>query len=199
MRGIAVWLASMEKSAEDLYRKAADSFQDDKDFSEFLLHMAEEEAAHFHLLQQAVSYFTHEESSKSPIILDKVTKEKIGKQFADAVTTIESDDVCKDSCISEIIDLELSELNNVFQYVLNFLSQKNPDFASSAVKIDEHTAHIQSFIENDPSLTKYLDRFTTFPKIGETKILIVDDESFVVEFLKIYSKILVTLILLLTA
>ena len=44
MRGIAEWLSPMEKSAENLYRKAADRFQDDKDFSEFLLFMAEEEA-----------------------------------------------------------------------------------------------------------------------------------------------------------
>ena len=36
MRGIAEWLASMEKSAEELYRKAAHNFKDDKDFSEFL-------------------------------------------------------------------------------------------------------------------------------------------------------------------
>lgn len=188
MRGIAEWLSPMEKSAENLYRKAADRFQDDKDFSEFLLFMAEEEADHFRLMQKATDYFAQEESSKSPIILDQITNEKIEKQFADAVVTIESSDVCKDKCISEIINLELSELNNIFQYVLNYLSHKQPEFANASFEVAAHTAHIKSFIENDPSLTKYLDRFATFPKIGETKILIVDDEPFIVEFLKNFLK-----------
>lgn len=184
MRGIAEWLASMEKSAEELYRKAANNFKDDKEFSEFLILMAEEEAEHFRLLQSASKHLTQVEPLKSPIILDQITKEKIGKQFADAYSIIESDAVCKDSCISEIIDLELSEINNVFQYVLNCLSEKLPEFTNAADKVADHTALVKSFIENDSSLTKYLNRFTSFPKIGETKILIVDDETFVVEFLK---------------
>lgn len=188
MRGIAEWLSPMEKSAENFYRKAADSFQDDNDFAEFLMVMADEEAEHFRLLQQAIDYFTREESSKSPITLDRITKEKIEKQFADTVVTIGSYDVCKDKCISEIIDLELSELNNIFQYVLNYLSPKQPEFAAAADEVTAHTAHIQSFIENDPSLTKYRERFTAFPKNGETKILIVDDEPFIVEFLKNFLK-----------
>jgi CheY-like chemotaxis protein len=184
MRGIAELLSPMEQEAENFYRKATDSFQDDKEFSEFLLLMAEEEASHFLLLQHAINYFTQEESSKSPIILDPITKEKIEKQFADATATIEANGVCKDKCISEIINLELSELNNIFQYVLNYLAPKQPEFADAAAEVAAHTAHVQSFIENDPSLAKYRERFKAFPKIGETKILIVDDEPFIVEFLK---------------
>lgn len=184
MRGVAEWLSSMEQSAEDLYREAAIKFEADKAFHNFLLLMADEEAVHFNLLQKAVDYFSIEENVKSPIIIDDITKEKIGKQFINAAITLESDDLCKDSCIAEIIDLELSELNNIFQYVFNYLAPIHQDFADVTDKMNIHTGHIQSLVENDPYLTKYLERFSAFPEIGKTKILIVDDESFIVKFLK---------------
>ncbi len=184
MKGIAEWLSSMEQTAEDLYREAAIKFEGDKDFHKFLLMMADEEAVHFNLLQKAVNYFSTAKNVTSPIIIDDITKEKINKQFANAATSLESHDICRDSCIAEIIDLELSELNNIFQYIFNYLASKHPDFADVGAKMNNHTAHIQSLVESDPSLAKYIDKFNVFPEIGKIKILIVDDESFIVKFLK---------------
>ena len=53
MQRIIDWQLDIEQLAHDTYRKAADTFSENKEFSSFLSSLAEDENLHFQLLEQA--------------------------------------------------------------------------------------------------------------------------------------------------
>ena len=51
MKEIVDWLLSMEKLAGDLYRRTANKYSEDQEFSTFLSSLAEDEDIHFQLIK----------------------------------------------------------------------------------------------------------------------------------------------------
>jgi len=76
MKEIVDWLVSIERMTRDIYRKAAELFKADKDFHRFLIHLAEDEDAHYQLMKRGKEYLRGHEIPPSAVGLDPQTKKK---------------------------------------------------------------------------------------------------------------------------
>ncbi|GAX60373.1 histidine kinase [Candidatus Scalindua japonica] len=184
MKEIIKWLRGIEHLAGEMYHQAASIYSDDDVFKKFLEHNAEDEAWHYHVMGSAALFLDSEPDFTVAISIDKETNEKIINQISTIKNGLEQNTLSKDELINKIVELELSEWNDVFLYAVNFLKDKTSEFKYPAARIQAHIKEIEHFLRTVERKSDALQKIKELPPIWIENILIVDDEELITDLIK---------------
>lgn len=184
MKEIIKWLREIEHLANNVYSQAALIYANDENFKSFLEHTAEEEAWHYHVMGSAAEYLSAEPDVIPVISVDDKTNHKIIKYFLDINKGSKEGTFSKAELIEKIVEVELSEWNDIFLYVVNFLKDRTGEFKYPAVRIQTHIKEIEHYLETVQGRTQALQKIKELPPVWTENILIVDDEEMITGLIK---------------
>jgi CheY-like chemotaxis protein len=182
MKKLTEWLIHIERLAGNLYNGAAQKFKDDKKLSDFLKQLAEEEAWHSLIMGNAAAYFANKDV-RAAFALDAVTREKIEAPFLDCGQRLQAGALGQEHLVHCVVAAEFSEWNDIFVYVVNSLKEAGQEFAYTAAQMQAHKRFIEKTIESLPNGEVYLKTIRHLSPVWRPRILIVEDDSGVREFL----------------
>lgn len=175
MKDIINWLIGFEERSCRIYEGACSEFQGDSALSELLFHLKQDERGHAEILKKALR-ISEGESGESLVSLDESVKEAIEAKFLECEKKAGGGGLSIDGLLDLIIDLEYSEGNEYFSYVINFFREEHPDFAYFTPAIRLHKNRIEKFLETDPRYGIHLRKIRSLPRLLDEKILVVDDD-----------------------
>jgi len=184
MKEIINWLKNIEIRAHEIYAKAALTFNDDKELAQLLNNISEEEAWHYHIMTSAEKYINNTKQISPAIKIDDQLNNKVISKFDYINEGLDKQSISKYELIEKIVDVELSEWNDIFLYVVKSLTEEAKIFKYSASRIQSHIKSIEYFLENDINYKEILKTIQTIPSIWTENILIVDDEKIICDLLK---------------
>ncbi len=185
MKTLIKWVREVEKMAKETYLQAALVFADDPQFRSFFENIAKEEAWHYQVVGNAEEYFSSKQAPIPAISIDKETRDRIRTLFSDIRRQLKSKTILKEELAEKIVEIEFSEWNDIFLYVVNILKLNNGDFINPASKIQAHLDGIVSFLEKtSPHKDKLLSKLKDLPSVWTENILIVDDEEMITTLIK---------------
>jgi len=178
----------IEQFASDVYFRSAKYFHDDEKLAEFLNHIAEDEAWHYHVMASALEHYrktsSTELTSRPAITIDQQTDHKIKSAFQEISDKLSTNTLTKEFLFDQILFLEHSEWNTLFLYVVNSLKKTNREFMYAATKIQSHKRSIELFFENIPYTRDVVLNLKTLPSVWNEKILIIEDEESISELIQ---------------
>ncbi len=177
MIALTEWLMSIEHLANEFYCAAADYYAEDPPLNNFLQHIADDEADHYHIMSSAAHYLRTQSPRESGILVDKSIMEKIEAPFRYGLAELEQGTITKEKVLALTVDSETSEWNDIFHYVLNTLKTEERIFEAAANRIDHHVQHIENFLRKSGYAKEKLEELTRIPYEKKRKVLVVDDEE----------------------
>lgn len=183
MKELIQWLTKMEQSVGVIYSQAADLCDNDLELKAFLQHMAEEEARHYQIMANAEAHFGPS-APKSVISVDRETESKLQKLQDGLMVHIRNKHIDKETFIDTFVELELSEWNDIFLHVVDYLIKTDKEFTYPAIRLQSHLNEITLFLGKMPGGPGKLQKIKQLPPIWTEKILIVDDEKSITQLLK---------------
>ncbi len=184
LKDIVKWLRGLEHDATEFYLHAASVYSDDPRLKKFLEHTAEEEAWHYHIMGSASEYLASHPELVSAISVDRETRETISGHFPDMQARLDRNELSRDELIEKIVEVELSEWNDIFLYVVNILKKETSEFRFIAPKLQAHIKSIEYFLEKIEKRPDVLQRIKEIPPLWIENILVVDDEILITELIK---------------
>ncbi len=184
MKHIVNWLRKIEHVAYELYSNAAVFYDKDTNLKEFLDHLAEAEAWHYHVMGSAKEFLTSISDIVPAISVDKQTSDKILNSFAYVKNGVEQRTLLRDQLIDKIIELELSEWNDIFLYVVNVMKTISNEFKYPLASIQAHIKEIEYFLEKTEGRPESLRKIKQLSPIWVENILIVDDEPMITQLIQ---------------
>ena len=184
MKKLIGWLREVEHLAYEVYVEAAGVFADDPQFKAFLESIAEDEAWHYHVMGSAAQYFSSTPALEAVISVDEETNDRVMKYFTDIKQRLEKKTISKDELIEKIVKTELSEWNDIFLYVVNYLKEKNHEFIYPVARIQAHIKKIIRFLEKSDNHSGILEKLRELPPVWTENILIVDDQEMITALIK---------------
>ena len=184
MVDMITWLREIEHLANKVYLQAASLYADHPKLRKFLEDIAEDEAWHYHVMGSAKEYLASKPDLVPPVSVDKETRNKITKCFTDLQVGLEKNTLSIDELIMKIVEVELSECNDIFLYVVNRLKEETNEFKDVAARIQAHIKKFEYFLETVDGGTEALKKITEIPPVWVENILIVDDEPIITNLLK---------------
>ena len=180
MERIIDWLISMEDLARDFYQEAARAFENEKRFSSVLLRLAEDEKSHHYILRRAdecLQALAPSERIQPPVYIDEETKKKISVPMEECMKKIKKGEITKEGFLDSMLEVELSEMNDVFLYVMNSFRECSSEFVTIASDIQRHRRHIERFLEMQAGGENILTKIGKMPVVWQENILVVDDSE----------------------
>lgn len=184
MKDLVKWITAVEEMAHSLYVSASAYFHDDKPFSDFLNHMAQDEARHVQLMERASHILATSPAIKPLITPDNETKSLIELPLQRNRALLSKGALTRESLIDCMVTTEFSEWNDMFLYVVSTLSEIDGDFASAAPTVQHHIRHLEKFLESTPYGRTSLAALRGLPVVWEEQILVVEDNRIMAEFLE---------------
>lgn len=164
--------------AEEVYRKAADHYIDDKDLSEFLRQLAEEEALHSRIIGKVIEVINRSEDSYTSLIsLDDDSRHTIELPFMECKRRMDEGTISKEDLLECIVSSEFSEWNDIFTYVAESFIEHSREFIPVAAKIQQHKRNIERFAESRPEFQAIFERIRQLPAVWNENLLVVDDSK----------------------
>jgi CheY-like chemotaxis protein len=176
------WLLTIEHLAADFYRAVAERFAADEKFSTFFRHLSGEEAGHAEVMERASQYWAHHVAPISAISVDAGTREKIESSFIRNTALLSSGNISRENVMDCLATTEFSEWNDVFVYVIKSLKAAG-EFMPVSAKMQGHLREVEQFMESTPEGHKHLYIIRSLPRVWKERILIIDDDLYIVEFL----------------
>jgi CheY-like chemotaxis protein len=178
------WLQKVERLANEIYVQAADVYADDPQFKAFLEHNAEDEAWHYHVMGSAADYFNRIPAPVPAVSVDQETSNRVIKYFFDLRERLDKKTISKEEFMERIVQVELSEWNDIFFYVVSILKKKTNEFIYPAARIQAHITRIVRFLEKTENRPDMLKKLKALPPVWTENILIVDDEEMITTLIK---------------
>jgi CheY-like chemotaxis protein len=183
MKELIRWLKKIEHNVGEIYSQAVDLCDNDPGLKEFLQRLAEDEAWHYHVMASAEEHLS-DSAPRSAVSVDRETNNRI-KRYQDAlIAHIRNKHIDKETFVEKFVELELSEWNDIFIHVVNYLKKTYKEFIYPAVRIQSHLKEIELFLEKMPGGEEKLKKLKQVPIVWKEKILIVDDEEIITQVLK---------------
>lgn len=173
----------MEHLACSFYREVAERFTENEKFSQFFRHLSGEEAWHAKVMERASENLVKHNAPAFAVSVDAETREKIEGPFVKNRELLSADNLSRESVMDCLATTEFSEWNDIFIYVVKFLKEER-EFMPVAAKMQNHLGEIERFMESLPEGQKHLHVIKSLPRVWKERILIIDDDLPIVEFLK---------------
>ena len=179
MKEILDWLLYLEQLAGNVYRSAAKKFNKDKEFSEFLSGLANDEDTHFRLLKEAEQKLLSKRISPPPdVIVDQDIKDRVVTPLENLYERISTAPrISKQAVMKVIVAVEFAELNNIFQYVVNSFQKDEDEIKKTVLIMDEHIERIKKFLKQYSNVLDLSEAVQRMPTIGKEKLLIVENKQ----------------------
>jgi CheY-like chemotaxis protein len=179
------WLKEIEHKAGEMFLLAANYFSDDEKLHRFLIKNAEDEAWHYHVMGSAAEYFSTNPSYHIPgVSIDVETDSKINGYLTNIQKGLSEGTITRDQFIEDVTNLELSEWNSLFLYVINTLKEYSTEFKYPVARLQAHLTAIENFLKSSDGLSNHLDKIKEIPQVWVENILIVDDDEMLTELFK---------------
>jgi rubrerythrin len=183
VKEIITWLREIEHQAIEMYLKAASLYQNDHNLKKFLEHTAEDESWHYHVMGSASVFLESEPDIIPAVSVDEEIKNKITKQIKDINNGLDHKTIPREELIDKIVELELSEWNDLFLYAVNFLKERTTEFKYPAARIQAHIKEIEYFLETVEGRPQALLKIKALPPVWIENILVVDDEEMITKLI----------------
>jgi len=177
MRDMIEWLLSVETRARDFYRHMAEVFAADPEFADFLQNLAGEEAEHIEFLGEFGGAMAAAILTRAPVIVDPTTRHGITVPFDQGMSLLEAGNLSPDKLLEIIADLEFSEWNELFLYVVKAIKEQGSRGEKYAAVIDRHRGEIEEFLITHNAAPALLERIRRMPPVWEKRILVVEDDA----------------------
>lgn len=184
MNEVISWQIGVEKTAADLYEKAAKFFHEDKDFSEFLSHLSEEETEHVKLLEHGRDAVSEENIKSASFYFDDVFRAKIETPFVRAENLFQKAELTKSDMIDIVVDAEFSEWNEVLIYTIDTLNLSKEEASKIISTVEQHRLNVQNYISSLPDGDSFIQRARKLSKTTSKRILIVEENLAVARMLE---------------
>lgn len=184
MKEIIQWLREIEHRASEIYLQAAALYADDIVLKDFLERTAEDESWHYHVMGSAAEYLASTPDLIPAITIDKQTNDQIQNYFTEIKVGLEQKTLQRIELIEKIVEVELSEWNDIFLYAVNSLKDKAHEFKYPAARIQAHIKEIEYFIETVENNPAILKKIYQLPPVWVENILVVDDELMIADLIK---------------
>lgn len=181
MQDIVKWLIETEKRAQNIYESSATIISEDEELYNFLIRLSNEEKTHSILINKAYELIKGRSDLPTLVYLDNDAKQKVDNHFLICEQKIRTNKLTNEDIIDFIVSTEYSESNDLFIYVMNSLKHHYREFIPPAANIQRHKRNIEQFLELRPEFAKYLEAIKKIPSIWKEKILVVDDQPFIVD------------------
>ncbi len=182
MKAILDWLRHVEDLAREFYAEAAERFSDDETFSAFLSQLADDEEHHADLIGKATALLDESGNMpKSAIGLDDDMKARVLAPMSDSLAELREDGADKAAFLSRVVEVELSEWNDVFLYAIRACQPHSRMFQRLASSVQEHESRVDAFIARIPVDVRPVRGVKDLPSIWERRYLVVDDEDALVD------------------
>jgi len=188
MEEIIAWLGQVETLASDVYTQASFLFREDKGFSEFLRRLAEDEKPHAEFIQELRDYVrVRGIHPVSEVRVDKSVIESVEGPLKHTYELAAAGSLGKEQMVYAMVDVEHSEWNHIFLYVVGSFARYAKEFQYMAAAIQAHKARIQEFIDGLDQSCKPTVDVSDLPTVWHDRFLVVDDDE---DVLRIFSAIL---------
>ena len=177
MEKMVAWLMNIERLAGDVYKQAAHYFKNDPTLKQFLEHIADDQADHFRIMEEALKYVKAHPTPMQPVTIDDETNTNIGRIFDAVLQKITAQTLTKDQVYKYIVEIERLAFNDVFLHVVNTLKELSGDFARAAMVFQKHQRFIKYYYGNNLEGNDLHDQLRALPQVWQEKILIVDDDE----------------------
>jgi len=176
MKEIVDWLLSMEKLAGDLYRRTANKYSEDQEFSTFLSSLAEDEDIHFQLIKNIEQHLLENtEHSVSAMAVDQDIKNRVETPLRNLYERILTHEITKQTILQIIVRVELAEFNDIFLYVVNTFQKDDREIQHIAATIQSHEKRIEEFLDEHSDILDLSEEIWKLPSVWKQKLLIVED------------------------
>ena len=177
VQDIIVWSKRMEELAGEVYRKAAEESRYSGPFREFLRRMAEDEAGHAARLAEVLDVADRcEQFQVDQVVMDQELRRRIEQSIEDLKRRLEQGVLTEREMIQAMVDMEFSELNPLFRYLVDRCQGCSRTLQKAASEIQQHEDRLQRFAADLPTHLQPNWHGRKLPKLGERAILVVDDE-----------------------
>ncbi len=178
MQILVEWLKSMESRAHNLYINASDYFKDDVEFSLFLRDLASDEGLHLKLMNEAADFINEVKMElMADITIDLYTKQRIEAPFTAYHQLLEEGKLSKEEFLNAIAEIEYSEMNEMFLYVIRTLKHFKGTFQFTAAQIQEHKKRMIDYVRSNEAGGSVLKKLNHLPNVWEKRMLVVDDNE----------------------
>jgi CheY-like chemotaxis protein/predicted CopG family antitoxin len=184
MDEVISWLIGVEKTAADIYEKAAILFRENKDFSEFMLNLSEEEKEHVKLLQHAQDAVSERNIKRASFYFDNEFRTKIETPFVRAEHLLQKVALTKSAMIDIVVDAEFSEWNEVLIYTIDTLNVSEKEAKKIISDVEQHRINVQNYISRLPDGEKFIQKVRKLSKTISKRILIVEENHAVARMLE---------------
>ena len=177
MKELIQWLQSVEGLARALYAEAATQCSEDPTFSTFLRCLADDEGRHFDLMERAAQLLTS--AGEVPILAIAVEEEarhRIECPMHQCFEKLKRREATRKDIIEAMVQVEFSELNDIFTYVLRVSHPSSMVFQEMAAIIQEHKESVERFVAQVTGAEDSLHRLQKLPRIWTNRYLVADDD-----------------------
>ena len=176
MKELINWLIRMEDQAGNLYLDAAKIFEDDVYLNRALISLAEDEAAHFHILSSAARYLeTQDLPVESEVKVEKSFREQIEAPLEKYTALIREGEFSKEDLAACVADIEFSEWNDLFSYTVSSFRDYSRHFQHIAAEMQTHRKKAEKIISRYISKETDVSWINSLPSVWNERILIIDD------------------------
>jgi CheY-like chemotaxis protein/rubrerythrin len=186
MNDFVYWLRDVEQTANHVYEHAALIFKNDRKLNKFFKGLAEDEAWHYHVMSSAVEFLRSSKDISFAISIDEEIDTKIKSYFSDIEANLNAETIDEVKLLEKIFEVEISEWNDLFFYVLETLQVKTNEFKYPAARIQAHLKGIETFIKSleIQDWKEIRAKIKKVPPIWIENILIVDDDKAIADLIK---------------
>lgn len=175
------WLVLTEAALAEVYSLAAEAVADDPELAAFAARLAADERGHQRFLLQMA------QGGQAPGEAKISSREEMAA--IDAIIgrlrqLIASPGFCRQKLLALLVELEFSELNDIFLATVQAASETSGQFRKAAAEIQEHIDCIELFLSSRPDTAPLLDTVRRMPRIWRENILVVEDEPVVARLLQ---------------
>ena len=177
MKELIQWLRSVEGLARALYAEAATQYSEDPTFSTFLRRLADDEERHFNLMERAEQLLgAVGEVPIRAIAVDEEARHRIESPMHQCFEKLKRREAPRKDIIEALVQIESSELNDIFLYALRLCQPYSLAFQEVAAIVQEHKESIERFVAQVPGAEDSLHRLQKLPRIWTNRYLVADDD-----------------------
>jgi CheY-like chemotaxis protein len=178
------WLVSIESLAHDVYKTTANALRADPEVSRFVDQLADNEEQHAELMTRIRDVVAKRIEAPPPDIrLNAALRERVESPLRRLQAEVASGTITQKRTMALIAEVEFSEWNDIFLYVLRKFGKQGREMEMISATIQEHKRSIEAFIAMLPPHVRPELDVAKLSNIWEIRLLLVDDSRIVRELL----------------
>jgi CheY-like chemotaxis protein len=182
MRELVRYIADFEATAGNLYAEAAEFFNADPVLSSFLKDLEKDEISHYDMMNRVYDIINETSAGLHlDILIGRKTKERLESPIVKLRESLARKTLDEAALMGILVDLEYSEWNDVFIYIIDTMKDSDPQFQHTAAKLEAHKRKIGAYLQNRPGMGEHIQRLKEIRHVWDERILVIDDEPAILQ------------------